>query len=164
MNRKNVPYFAGNLMLAKSMGWVVEISSNVYEVGPNLLIELPYGKTSVIPDPATCLKAKCTCTKPIHVVDGLLYLCSTFRWRFVNLSEELKQATTHVFETPKTQTNVFKQWMTGISLWQMSSGLQLDDSIVELPVSPHYWNTKTLSVSLLEGVKIDDGVSKGVYY
>lgn len=45
MNRKNVPYFAVNLMLAKSMGWVVEKSSNVYEVGPNLLVERPYGKT-----------------------------------------------------------------------------------------------------------------------
>ena len=54
--------------------------------------------------------------------------------------------------------------MTGILLWRMSSGLQLDDSIVELLVSPHYWNTKTLSVRLLEGVNIVDGVSKGVYY
>ena len=132
--------------------------------GPQFTRRTSLWKNSVKPDPATCLKAKCTCTKPIHVVDGLLYLCSTFRWRFVNLSEEFKQAITHVFETPKTQTNVFKQWMTGILLWRMSSGLQLDDSIVELPVSPHYWNTKTLSVRLLEGVNIVDGVSKGVYY
>ena len=27
-NRKSVPYFAVNLMVAKSMGWVVETSSN----------------------------------------------------------------------------------------------------------------------------------------
>ena len=40
---------------------------------------------------------------------------------------------------------------------------KLDDSMVDLPVSPHYWNPKTLSVTLLEGVKIVDGVSRGVY-
>ena len=66
-------------------------------------------------------------------------------------------------KTPKTQTNVFKQWMTDISLWRMTFGLQLDDLMVDLPVSPHYWNPKTLSVTLLEGVKIVDGVSRGVY-
>ena len=81
----------------------------------------------------------------------------------MNLNEASKKATTHVFETPKTQTNVFKQWMTDISLWRMTSGLQLDDSMVDLPVSPHYWNPKTLSVTLLEGVKIVDGLSRGVY-
>ena len=85
-NRKSVPYFAVNLMLAKRMGWEVEKSSNVFEVGPHLLMELPYGKTSVKPDPATCLNAKFTFTKPIHVVEGLLYLCSTFSWRFLKLN------------------------------------------------------------------------------
>lgn len=79
---------------------MVEQSSNVYEVGRNLLMELPYGRTSVKPDPATCLNAKFTFTKPIHVVDGLPYLCSTFSWRFVNLNEAFKQATSRVFETP----------------------------------------------------------------
>lgn len=137
-NRKSVPYFAVNLMLGKCMGWVVEKSSNVFEVGPNLLRELPYGKTSVKPDPAACLNAKFTFTKPIHVVEGLLYLCSTFSWRFVHLNEAFEKATTHDFETPKTQTNVLKQWMTNISLWRMASGLELDDSSVDLPVSPHY--------------------------
>ena len=73
-NRKSVPYLAINLMLAKRMGLVVETSRNVFDVGPNLLMGLPYGKTSVKPDPATCLNAKFTFTKPVHVVDGLLYL------------------------------------------------------------------------------------------
>ena len=68
-NRKTVPYFAFNLMLAKSMGSEVEKSSDVFEVGPKLLMELPCGKTSVKPDPATCLNAKFTFTKPTHVVD-----------------------------------------------------------------------------------------------
>ena len=95
-NRKSVPYFAVNLMLAKRMGWVVEKSSHVFEVGPNLLMELPYGKTSVKTDPATSLNAKFTFTKPIHVVEGLLYLCSTFSWRFVNLNETFEKATTDV--------------------------------------------------------------------
>lgn len=148
MNSKSVPYFAVNLMLAKSMGCLVEKSSNVYKVGPNLLMELPNEYTSTKPYPATCLNAKFTFTKPIHVVDGLLYLCSTFNWRFVHLNEEFKQATTHVFGTPRTQTNVFKQWMTDISLWRMSSGLELDDSIVELPVSSllEYQNSECYAV------------------
>ena len=105
-------------------------------------------KNSVKPDPATCLNAKFTFNKPIHVVEGLLYHYSTFSWRFVNLNEAFKKATTDVFETPKEQTNVFKQWMTNISLWRMSSGLRLDNSMVDLPVSPHYWNPKARSVML----------------
>ena len=92
------------------MGWVVETSSNAYQVGPNLLTELPYGTTSVKPDPASCLNAKFTFTKPIHVVDGLLYVCSTFSWRFVNYV--FNRAITNVYETPRTETNVFKQWIT----------------------------------------------------
>ena len=162
-NRKSVPYLAVNLMLAKRMVWVVETSSNVFDMGPSLLMELPYGKTSVKPDPATCLNAKFTFTKPIHVVDGLLYLCSAFSWRFVNLNEAFQKGTTLVFETPKTQTNDFKEWVTNVSLWRMASGIDLDDSLVDLPVSPHYWNPQTLSVTLLEEVKIVDGVSKGEY-
>ena len=57
-----------------------------------------------------------TFTKLIHVEEGLLYLCSTFSWRFVNLNEAFEKATTHFFEAPKTQTNLFKQWMTNILL------------------------------------------------
>ena len=148
-------------MTAKRMGWVVETANNVSDVGTNLLMELPYGKTSVKPDPATCLNAKFTFTKPIHVVEGLLCLCSTFSWRFVNLNEAFEKATTQIFETPKTETNVFQAWMSNLSLWRMASGSKLDDCLIELPVSPHYW--KPTSVSLLEGVKIVDGVSKGEY-
>ena len=53
--------------------------------------------------------------------------------------------------------------MTNLKLWKTASGLDLDDSFVDLPVSPHYWKPTTLSVSLLEGVKIVGGVSKGEY-
>ena len=53
--------------------------------------------------------------------------------------------------------------MTNLSLWRMASGLDLDDSLVDLPVSPHYWKPQTLSVTLLDGVTIVDGVSKGEY-
>lgn len=145
------------------MGWFIETASNVFDVGPNLIMELPYGKTSVKPDPATCLNAKFTSTKPIHVVDGLLYLCSTFSWRFLNLNEGFEKATTQIFETLKTETNVFQAWMSNLSLWRMATGLDLDDSFIELPSCPHYWKPTTPGVSLLEGVKIVDGVSRGEY-
>lgn len=162
-NRKSVPYLAINLILAKQMGWVVETANNVFAVGPNLLMELPDGTTGVKPDPATCLNAKFTFTQPIHVVDGLLYLCSTFSWRFVNLNEAFDKAIHQAYETPKTVLNVFKPWMTNLSLWNMDLGLDLDDKFVDLPVSPHYWKPTTLSVTLLRGVQIADGVSHGKY-
>ena len=53
--------------------------------------------------------------------------------------------------------------MTNLKLWKTVLGLDLDDSFVDLPVSPQYWKPTTLSVSLLEGVKIVGGVSKGEY-
>ena len=36
--------------------------------------------------------------------------------------------------------------MTNLKLWKAASGLDLDDSFVDLPVSPHYWKPTTLSV------------------
>ena len=164
--RKSVPYFAINLILAQQMGWVVETASKVYAVGPNLLVELPDGMTSVKPDPATCLNSKVTFTKPIHVVstvDGLVYLSSVFNWRFVNLHDAFEKAIHRPYETPKTALNVFKPWMSNLKLWTVISGLALEDFFVDLPVSPHYWKPTTLSVTLEEGVRIVDGVSKGVY-
>ena len=53
--------------------------------------------------------------------------------------------------------------MTNLKLWKTVSGLDLEDSFVDLPVSPHYWKPATLGVSLLEGVKIVEGVSIGEY-
>lgn len=52
--------------------------------------------------------------------------------------------------------------MSNLSLWRVTTGLNLDNSFIELPVS-HYWKPTTLSVSLLEAVKIVDGVSEGEY-
>ena len=162
-NRKRVPYLAINLILAQQMGWVVETANNVFAVGPNLLMELPDGISGVKPDPATCLNAKFTFTQPIHVVNGLLYLCSTFSWRFVNLNEAFDKAINQPYETPKTVLNVFKPLMSNLKLWKTVLGLDLDDYFVDLPVSLHYWKPTTLSVTLLEGVKIVDGVSRGEY-
>ena len=162
-NRKSVPYLAIDLILAKQMGWVVETANNVFAVGPNLLMELPDGITGVKPDPATCLNAKFTFTQLIHVTDGLLYLCSKFSWRFVDLNEAFEKALSKAYETPKTSLNVFKPWMANLKLWKTVLGLDLDDYFVDLPVSPHYWKPTTLSVTLLEGVKIVDGVSHGEY-
>ena len=161
--RKSVPYFAINLILAQQMGWVVETASKVYAVGPNLLMELPDGMTSVKPDPATCLNAKFTFTQPIHVVDGLLYLSSVFSWRFVNLNEAFAKAIHQPYETPKTALNVFKPWMSNLKLWQTVLGLSLEDYFVDLPVSPLYWNPTTLSVTLLEGVRIVNMVARGLF-
>ena len=126
-------------------------------------MELPEGITGVKPDPATCLNAKFTFTQPIHVVDGLLYLCSTFSWRFVNLNEAFDRAIHRPYETPKTVFNVFKPWMTNLSLWKKVIGLDFDDYFIDLPVSPHYWKPRTLSLHLLRGVKIVDGASHGDY-
>ena len=135
----------------------------MYDLGFNLIMELQNNQTSVKPDPATCKNSKFTFTKPIHVADGLVYLSSTCLWRFVNLNEAFDKAIRQPCETPKTESNVFKPWMSNLSLWRMAIGLNLDDSFIELSVSLHYWKPTTLSVSLLEGVKIVDGVSKGEY-
>ena len=161
--RKSVPYFAINLILAQQMGWLVETARNVFAVGPNLLMELPDGMTGVKPNPATCLNAKFTFTQPIHVQEGLVYLSSVFSWRFVNLNEAFEKAIHQPYETSKTVLNVFKPWMSNLKLWQMVSGAALDDYFVDLPVSPHYWKPRTLSVTLEEGVRIVDGTSHGLF-
>ena len=161
--RKSVPYFAINLILAQQMGWIVETASNVYAVGPNLLMELPDGITGVKPDPTTCLNAKVTFTQPIHVKDGLVYLSSVFSWRFVNLNQAFEKAIHQPYETPKTALNAFKLWMSNLKLWTVVSGMDLDDYFVDLPVSPHYWKPRTLSITLEEGVRIVDGAAHGLF-
>ena len=161
--RKSVPYFAINLILAQQMGWLVETARNVFAVGPNLLMELPDGMTGVKPNPATCLNAKFTFTQPIHVQEGLVYLSSVFSWRFVNLNEAFEKAIHQPYETSKTVLNVFKPWMSNLKLWRMVSGAALDDYFVDLPVSPHYWKPRTLSVTLEKGVRIVNGTSHGLF-
>ena len=160
---KRVPYFAINLILAQQMGWVVETASNVYAVGPNLLMELPDGMTGVKPNPATCLNIVFKFTQPIYVADGMVFLSSVFNWRFVNLNEAFEKAIHQPYETSKTALNVFKPWMSNLTLWKVVSGAALDDYFVDLPVSPHYWKPRTLSLTLEEGVRIVDGTSHGVY-
>ena len=61
-NQESVPYFAINLLLAQRMGWIKETASNVYDVGSNLLMELPNNQTFVKPDPATCKNRQFTFT------------------------------------------------------------------------------------------------------
>ena len=72
------------------------------------------------------------------MANGLLYLSSTFLWRFVNLNEAFDKAIRQPYETLKTESNVFKPWMTNLKLWRTVSGLDLEDSVVDLRVSPHY--------------------------
>ena len=99
-NQKSVPYFAINLLLAQRMGWIKETASNVYNVGSNLIMELQNNQTTVKPDLATCKNSQFTFTKPIHVANGLVYLSSTFLWRFVNLNEAFYKAIRQPCETP----------------------------------------------------------------
>ena len=99
-NQKSVPYFAINLLLAQRMGWIKETASNVYNVGSNLIMELQNNQTTVKPDLATCKNSQFTFTKPINVANGLVYLSSTFLWRFVNLNEAFYKAIRQPCETP----------------------------------------------------------------
>ena len=145
------------------MGWIQETASNVYDVGNNLIMELNNNQQDVKADPATCLNRQFTFTKPIHVANGLVHLCSNFCRRFVNLHEAFDKAINQPYESPKTVLNVFKPWMTNLKLWKTVLGLDLDDLFVDLPVSSHYWKPTTLSISLLKGVKIVNGVSHGEY-
>ena len=110
-NQKSVPYFAINLLLAQRMGWIKETASGVYDVGSNLIMELQNNQTTVKPDPATYKNSQFTFTKPIHVANGLVYLSSTFLWRFVNLNEAFDKVIRQPYETPRTESNVFKPWM-----------------------------------------------------
>ena len=137
-NQKRFPYFDINLFLAQQMGWIQETASNVHDVGNNLIMELNNNQQDVKADPATCLNRQFTFTKPIHVANGLVYLCSNFCWRFVNLNEAFDKAINQPCETPKIVLNVFKPWMTNLKLWKTVLGLDLDDLLVDLPVSPHY--------------------------
>lgn len=100
-NQTSVPYFAINLLLAQQMCWIKETASNVYDVGSNLITELQNNQTTVKPDPANCKNSQFTFTKPIHVANGLVYLSSTFLWRFVNLNEAFDKAIRQPYEIPK---------------------------------------------------------------
>lgn len=82
------------------MGWIKETASNVYNVGSNLIMELQNNQTAVKPDLATCKNSQFTFTKPTHVANGLVYLSSTFLWRFVNLNEAFYKAIRQPCETP----------------------------------------------------------------
>ena len=90
------------------MGWIKETAGNVYDLGSNLIMELQNNQTSTNPDPAPCKNRQFTFTKPIHVTDGLVDLSSTFLRRFVNLNEAFDKAIHQPYETPKTESNVFK--------------------------------------------------------
>ena len=157
---KSVPYFGINAILAQQMGWLVETASKVFTVGPNLLMEFPEGMTAVKPDPGTCRNSKFTFTQPIHVVDGMMFLSSVFSWRFVNLNEAFDKAIYQPYETPQT---ALKPWMSNLKLWAVISGMDLDDHFVDLPVSPHYWKPRTIAVTLEQGVRIQGGVSLGLF-
>ena len=138
-----------NLKLAESMGWVIPLTSSTYDIGPNLLLELPFGITSTKPDPADCQNTLFTFTKPIHVKDWLLYLCSAFRWRFINLDAAFANGTTHVYKPPLIARNAFEDLMNDVAKWSFDQGLT-NGHFTELAISPHFWNRKVLRIDLVK--------------
>jgi len=148
-SNKPSPYFAVNLVLAENMGWVVATSENTYEIGPNLRLMLPGGVHAVKPNPASCNNAKFTFTTPIHVTEGLLWLCSSFTWEFVNLNEAFAKAIRHVYTPPTILHNVFRHLMQDGATWSEDAGLE-GGGFVSLEISPHYWNKRTMGFTLVK--------------
>ena len=147
--RKTYPYFAINLKLAESMGWVIPLSQSTYELGPNLLMELPGGWNTTKLDPADCVNEQFSFSKPIHVTGGLLYLCSAFTWRFIHLETAFTKGTTHFYKPPLVAQNVFEYIMKAENQWSSDQGLS-DVRFTELSISPHYWNRKVMSLDLVK--------------
>ena len=146
---KTQPYFAINLKLAESMGWVIPLSQSTYEIGPNLLLELPDGWNATKLDPADCVNDQFSFSKPIHVTGGLLYLCAAFTWRFIHLDFAFTNGTAHFYKRPLVPQNVFEYIMKAENQWSLDQGVS-DARFTELSISPHYWNRKVMSLDLYE--------------
>ena len=119
------------------------------DIGPNLLLELPFGITSTKPDPADCNNSLLTFWKPIHVKHGLLYLCSAFSWRFINLDAAFAHGTTHVYKPSLIAKNAFEVLINDVAKWSFDQGLT-NGQFSKLAISPHYWNRKVLSMDLVK--------------
>ena len=146
---KTQPYFAINLKLAESMGWVVPLSQSTYELGPNLLMELADSLIDTKPNPAECANDQFSFTQPIHVTGGLLYLCSAFTWRFIHLDTTFATGTTHIYKPPLVAQNVFEFLMKSREQWSSDQGVSTA-KFTELSISPHYWNRRVKSLTLVK--------------
>ena len=146
---KTQPYFGINLKLAESMGWVVPLSQSTYEIGTNLLMELPEGLIDTKPNPAECANDQFSFSQPIHVTGGLLYLCAAFTWRFIHLDTTFATGTTHIYKPPLVAQNVFEYIMKSEEQWSEDQGLN-GGGFTELSISPHYWNRRVMSLTLVK--------------
>ena len=146
---KTQPYFAINLKLAESMGWVVPLTQSTYEIGNNLLMELADSVIDTKPDPADCNNDQFSFTQPIHVRRGLLYLCAAFTWRFIHLDTAFAQGTAHIYKPPLVAQNVFEYLMTKDQQVSLDQGVS-NAFFMELSVSPHYWNRRVVSLDLVK--------------
>ena len=146
---KTQPYFAINLKLAESMGWIVPVTRNTYELGNNLLMALPDSVIGTKPNPADCNNSEFKFTQPFHVRRGLVYLCSAFTWQFIHLDSAFAAGTDHIYKPPLVAQNEFEYLMTSMQ------NMSLDQAVTnahyqELSVSPHYWKRRVMSLDLIK--------------
>ena len=130
---KTQPYFAINLKLAESMGWVIPLSQS----------------TDTKPDPADCGNDQFSFSQPIHVTGGLLYLCAAFTWRFIHLDTAFANGTTHIYKPPLVAQNVFEYIMKAEGQWSLDQAVSTG-RFTELSTSPHYWNRRVMSLDLVK--------------
>ena len=128
---------------------MIPLSQSTYDIGPNLLLELPEGLIDTKTDPADCVNDQFSFSKPIHVTGGLLYLCAAFTWRFIHLDTAFTSGTTHFYKPPLVAQNVFEYIMKEGIQWSLDQGVS-DGRFTELSISPHYWNRKVMSLDLVK--------------
>ena len=80
---------------------------------------------------------------------GLLYLCSAFSWRFINLDAAFAHGTTHVYKPSLIAKNAFEVLINDVAKWSFDQGLT-NGQFSKLAISPHYWNRKVLSMDLVK--------------
>ena len=146
---KTKAYFAINLKLAESMGWIVPVTHDTYELGNNLLMKLPDSDIGTKPNPADCNNSEFTFTQSFHVRRGLVYLCSAFTWQFIHLDSTFAVGTAHIYKPPLVAQNEFEYLMTGPQSVSLDQGVT-DGGHRELSVSPHYWNRRVTSLNLIK--------------
>ena len=87
-NANYYPKFYINAALAVAMGWFIDKGSNNYELGPNLILEIPEG---AIPDPLDLPSPSSTKFWSHGALSGLIYLSMTCSWRFTNLNRAFRR-------------------------------------------------------------------------
>ena len=146
---KTKAYFAINLKIAESMGWIVPVTHDTYELGNNLLMQLPDSVIGTKPNPADCNNSEFSFTQPFHVRRGLVYLSSVFTWQFIHLNSAFAVGTEHIYHPPLVAQNEFEYIMTKNQQVSLDQGVALA-TFTELSVSPHYWKRRVVSLDLVK--------------